>query len=601
MVTTESLAMPTSAHALNQEAALLTRQGKLEEAKSRLRQALQYEPENAESHAHLGNVFVYQELYDDAIAQYREALRLKPDFFMAHYILAIALHDKGQLSEAETHYRQALRLQPNNAEAHHSLGITLMEQGRLDEALVSYQHALRLNPNFADVYNNVGNVLVDQKKLDQAIHNYRSALRINPGRAQVHFNLGIALERQGDLDAAILSYRQALRLNPNYVEVEVNLGNTLAAQGKPEEAIRCYEQILKVKPKDAEAFTNIGNVHRDLGRFAEALACFERAVLCDATRAGPHHNRALLWLLMGQWSVGWPEYEWRWQTTDFRRHDFRQPRWDGSPLGGRTLVVVAEQGLGDTIQFIRYIPLLQPFGGRVIFQCQAPLQRLLVGCAGLADVTIQGAPLPPFDFYIPLLSLPGVLGTNPTNVPAVVPYFNADPQLEEHWRRELEPLKGFKIGIAWQGSLEYRYDRQRSISLVHFARLAARRDIHLISLQKGPGSEQLTSYLTGLAPPEKSKWLDLATKLDEVSGAFMDTAAVMKSLDLVISSDTAIAHLAGALAVPVWVALPLIPDWRWLLEREDSPWYPTMRLFRQTRSGNWNDVFDRIAAELNRV
>ena len=601
MVTTESPAMLTSAHALNQEAALLTRQGRLEEAKSRLRHALHLEPENAESHAHLGNVFVYQELYDDAIAQYREALRLKPDFFMAHYILAIALHDKGQFCEAEGHYRQALRLQPNNAEAHHSLGITLMELGRLDEALASYQHALRLNPNFDDAYNNLGNVLAQQKQLDQAIQCYRSAIRINPARAQVHFNLGIALERQGNLDTAVHSYRQALQLNPNYVEVYVNLGNTLAAQGKPEEAIRCYEQILKAKPHDAEAFTNIGNVHRDLGRFNEALACFEQALWCDPTRAGPHHNRALLWLLMGQWSAGWPEYEWRWQTPDFSRHDFRQPRWDGSPLAGRTLLVVAEQGLGDTIQFIRYLPLLQPFGGRVIFQCQVPLQRLLVSCAGLADVAIQGASLPPFDYYIPLLSLPGVLGTKPTNVPAVVPYIDAEAHAVAHWRRELEPLGGFKIGIAWQGSPAYRYDRQRSIPLVQFARLAEKPDIHLISLQKGHGSEQLTSYLGSLARPERSKWLDLASKLDEGSGAFLDTAAVMKNLDLVISSDTAIAHLAGALAVPVWVALPLIPDWRWLLEREDSPWYPTMRLFRQTRSGNWNDVFESIAADLNRV
>jgi len=637
--------MATTAQTLNQQAAILIRQGRFDEARIHLQEALRLQPDHADAHANLGNVFAYQQRYDEAIAQYQQALRLNPDLFAAHYILAIALHDKGKWNEAEVHYRQALRLHPDHAEAHHSLGITLMALGRVDEAVACYRQALHLNPNFADAYNNLANALGQQDKLQEAINCYHQAIRLNPNCAEAHFNLAIALERQDNVDQAIQHYRQAIMLKQNYVGAYMNLGNALAGQGKPDHAIRCYQQALQARPNFAEAYTNMGNVHRDQGRFDQALACFEQALRQDAGLEGPHHNRALLWLLLGNWSKGWPEYEWRWQTTDFPRYAFRQPRWDGSPLAGRTILLLAEQGLGDTLQFIRYVPIIQQRGGRVILLCQAPLQRLLVDLFSPAQVVVQGASLPEFDVYAPLLSLPGILGPFPTDFPADVPYLHAAGELVERWRRESRksevgsrksevgspkseevqltsdirhPTSDFFVGIAWQGSPVYRYDRQRSIPLAHFSRLAAVPGVRLISLQKGPGMDQLKQLriadcglrierqetkplLESAIRNSQSAILDLSSRLDETSGAFMDTAALMKNLDLVISSDTAIPHLAGALAVPIWVALPLIPDWRWLLEREDSPWYPTMRLFRQTRQSNWEDVFERIAKELKAV
>jgi hypothetical protein len=313
-------------------------------------------------------------------------------------------------------------------------------------------------------------------------------------------------------------------------------------------------------------------------------------------------NRTLLSLLQGNFEQAWPEYERRWELPGTPRRDFAEPLWDGSPLAGRTILLYAEQGLGDTVQFIRYVPLVKQCGGKVVVECQPHLLRLLSNMPEIDRLIAHGSPLPAYDVRAPLLSLPGIFRTTLANVPATVPYLVADPALVEWWRQGLAksdvlPLPSvigpcFKVGIAWQGSVTYRYDRQRSIPLAYFSKLAEVPGIQLISLQKGPGTEQLAALGEG------QRIVNLSRQLDEKSGAFMDTAAVMKNLDLVITSDTVVAHLAGALGVPVWVALALTPDWRWLLERDDSPWYPTMKLFRQTRFGDWAAVFERMAAEL---
>jgi len=592
---------------------LASQLGRHEEAIALIRQAVAMNPREAVYYSNLGTV--HEALGDtaEAVASYRQALGLQPDYADAHNNLGNALSSQAKLEEAVTHYHHALRIRPDFAEARNGLGNALLSQGKSEEAVAQLQQVLRARPTSYEVHNNLGNALLSQGKLEEAVTFYHQALRIRPESPEAHNNLGNALLEQGKSDQAVACYRHALRLRPNFAETCNSLGIALQLQDKLDEAIGCFMDALRLKPSFAAAWTNLANLRRDQGRFDEALAGFEQALRHDPGRAEIHHNRALLWLLLGNWSQGWPEFEWRWQTKDFPRYAFRQPRWDGSPLAGRTILLVAEQGLGDTLQFIRYVPLIQQRGGRVILLCQAPLQRLLVDCWGRAQVVAQGAPLPEFDVYAPLVSLPGILGTSPTNVPTDVPYLHADAKLVEHWKsrksevgsRKSEemhltsdfrlPTSDFLVGIAWQGKPTYRHDRQRSIPLKHFARLAEVPGVQLISLQKGPGAEQL-SALAGQIPV-----LDVGTHLDEASGAFMDTAAIMKNLDLVISSDTAIGHLAGALSVPVWVALPVAPDWRWLLQREDSPWYPTMRLFRQARYGDWDEVFQRMAKALVRL
>jgi Flp pilus assembly protein TadD len=506
----------------------------------------------------LGNNLFSQGNYDEAIARFREALRLTPGNAAVHYNIGLALQRQGKYEQAVASYQHAIRIQPGLLVALNNLGAALKALDRLPEAVACYRQVLQLKPDYADVHANLGNALAVQDKLYEAVSSYQQALRLRPDNAQTHFNLGFALSKHGRAEEAKASFREALRLEPGYVEAHFNLGILFHEQGNLDQALTCYEQALRL----------------------------------DSGHALAHLNRALLWLARGDWPNGLPEFEWRWQTKDLPGYGMQQPRWDGSPLRGRTIFIFAEQGLGDTLHFIRYLPLVKQRGGYTIVECQQPLLRLLANFPGIDRLQARGSQLPECDVYAPLLSLPGIFGTLPGNVPAAVPYLQADAELVTQWRKELKAISGFKVGIAWQGNLIKPDDVHRSIPLTSFALLAAVPGVRLISLQKGPGMEQLRAL------GDRFPVIDLSNRLDEASGAFMDTAAVMKNLDLVISSDTAIPHLAGALAVPVWTALPAVPDWRWLLEREDSPWYPTMRLFRKKQHGTWEDVFDRMAGAL---
>jgi hypothetical protein len=347
--------------------------------------------------------------------------------------------------------------------------------------------------------------------------------------------------------------------------------------------------------------------------FAEAIACYERALQLRPGFAEAHWNLGLALLLRGEYERGWPETEWLWRAKrPSPLAAFPQPLWDGSPLQGRTILLHTDQGLGDILQFIRYAPLVKQRGGlkgsepcgtplgeppapvTVLVQCYPALASLLSRCPGVDGVVPKGSPPPDFAVHALLQSLPGIFRTTLATVPAKVPYVFADPARAEHWRGELQDLSGFRIGIAWQGNVKHRWDRHRSIPLGHFEPLSRIAGVRLLSLQQGAGTEQLRT-LAGCFPVAIPHWPD------DVPPPFAETAAVMRNLDLVITCDTAVAHLAGALAVPVWVALPFAPDWRWLRDREDSPWYPTMRLFRQTTPGDWQGVFARMTDELHRL
>jgi Tfp pilus assembly protein PilF len=432
-----------------------------------------------------------------------------------------------------------------------------------------------------------GRALQAQGRLEDAVACYRESLRLNPASAAALNNLGDALTQLGQWQEAEAVLREALRLKADFPEAHNNLGIALARLGRLPEAESHHRESLRLNPSSASAHNNLGNVLREQGKFVEGLASLEQAIRLRPDHAEAHRNRGLTLLLLGDWERGWPEYEWRRHCKEFPSPPGRLPLWDGSPLGGRTILLRAEQGLGDTLHFIRYAPLVQQRGGRVVVACQPLLLRLLSGAAGIDQLLTTESEVAA-DVWLPLPSLPGIFGTTPTTVPALVPYLSADPTLVAAWRERWTDLRGLKIGIVWQGNPNYSGDRWRSVRLSEFAPLAEVPNIHLFSLQMGVGREQI--------PPlaERFGLLDLSASLTD----FMDTAAVMKNLDLVITVDTAVAHLAGALAVPVWVALPWPPEWRWLLEREDSPWYPSMRLFRQSARGNWEEVFARIATAL---
>jgi tetratricopeptide (TPR) repeat protein len=547
----------------------------------------------AMQHHQSGNLPQAEELY-------RRVLQADPQHVNAWHLLGLLAQQFGRPDLACEYIGRALQLQPAYAVAHNSLGTVLHGLGRLEEAAASYREALRLNPQLSEAHYNLGKVLKDQDKLDEAAISYRQALHFKPDNAQAHNNLGNILQSQEKLAEAAACYQEALRLRPDYVVAHFNLGNVLTAQDKLEEASACQQRAIRLKPDFVQAHNNLGNALRAQGQWDEAQASYREALRFKPDYEDAHYNFGMLWLHLGNYEEGWVEYEWRHKVKNFIARSFPQPRWDGSSLVGKTILLQAEQGLGDSFQFVRYAPLVKQRGGRVLLECQPPLVQIMKSCPGIDHILTPNDPVPSFDVQSPLLSLPAIMKTTLATVPAPIPYLSAQPALTEHWQRELSPFSGFKIGIVWQGDpkkslpVEDRAERRRRfIPLACFERLAHLPGIRLFSLQKGHGTEQLAQWQARLGI------IDLGEKLDKTA-PFLDTAAVMMNLDLILSSDTSSVHLAGALGRPVWVALPFSGCWRWLHDREDSPWYPSMRLFRQKTPGDWQGVFLRIAEEIQK-
>ena len=464
------------------------------------------------------------------------------------------------MAQAEALYRQILTAEPGHAETCNLLGVLSLQTGRPAEAVSLLELAVAGDASDIRYRGNLGAAYFTAKRYEDARTTLERTVRDDPANPEGHYNLAATLAELNRFDEAEVSYDRCLRLQPDHSSTRNNLGNML----------------------------------REQGRYDEALVHLDRALTIDPKSAYAHYNRALVWLSLGRLTEGWAEYEWRWYSHDFKPRHQNRPQWDGRPLDKQMLVVHAEQGLGDTIQFVRYLGEVRRRSPTTIVEVQPSLIGLLRQ-SGIGGLVAQGAPLPPFDVQIPMASLPLALGTTPATIPADIPYLQAHSELAAAWRDHLSRFAGFKIGIAWQGNPTYREDRFRSIALAEFAPLAEVPGVRLFSLQKGPGVEQLASV------KQQLRIIDLGTNIDVGTGPFLDTAAIMKSLDLVITSDTVSAHLAGALGVRVWVALRRAPDWRWLAAGDSSPWYPTMRLFRQRALGDWPQVFRDMADELGRI
>lgn len=448
------------------------------------------------------------------------------------------------------------------------------------------------NKSKSDEYYRKGVELQDKAQLDEAISFYKKAIELNPSLTSAYYNIAVALHAKGELDKAALFYHIVIGQNPNLPEAHLNLGIVYKEKGNPDESIRLFKKALELKPHYAEAYYNLGNACVLKGQFADAMKYFRQAVEIRHDYAEAHWNIALLNLLSGNFEEGWKGYEWRWKLEGvIEKRDFHKPKWDGSDISGRTILLHAEQGLGDTIQFIRYAPIIAERGAQVTVECQEELVSLLKTVEGVKNIIAKGQPLPEFDTYCPLLSLPLIFNTLLENIPEKIPYINIDPVLKKKWKDRLsDNISECKIGIAWAGDPGMRDDHSRSISLETFSSFAASDKVVYYSLQKGPAAEQTKN------PPEGINLLDYTEDFND----FSVTAAFIENLDLIITVDTAIAHLAGAIGKPVWTLIPFVPDWRWMLERQDSPWYPTMRLFRQPSPGDWKSAIEKLVVELDR-
>ncbi|MEZ2238967.1 tetratricopeptide repeat protein [Microcoleus sp.] len=558
--------------------------GRLLEAESLYRQVIAVHPESANVLCLLGIAVRQQGKMAEAIAFYEQAIAQQPDFVEAHLNKAHVLLDIGEHQRAIASYEQVLQIAPHTALAHKNIGWLKQQQGDTDAAISYYQTALKLEPTWSEIAHNLGNIFKEQGQTQAAIACYQKALDTNPNLINTIIALGTIWQQQGEFQAAIDCYQQALKLDPNNAESVNNIGAAYHKQGKAQLAVSYYQQALKLKPDFIDAINNLGDAFVDLGQFQSAFSCHCRALELQPENSTAHVEFALTLLLFGDLRRGFAEYEWRWRTSQLQPRQFAQPVWDGSSLQGKTILLHVEQGFGDSIQFIRYAPMLYSQGAKVILVCYPELMRLFATVAGVEYLSLNFKDLPAFDVHAPLMSLPYILGTTLETIPANIPYLAPPPECKFALASDAK----LKVGIVWAGNPKRRKDAQRSCNLSDFMQFLDVPGIAVYSLQKNLSEDDRALLHQHLVP-------DLSPHLND----FADTASAISQLDLVISVDTSVAHLAGALGKPVWVLLSFAPDWRWLLDREDNPWYPTARLFRQSQPENWQALFEDVKAALS--
>jgi len=506
----------------------------------------------------------------------------------ALYSLGNRLWREGARQAALAAFEEAVALAPGDAEARNNFGNALLETGQADAAIPQLEAVIALRPDHAAAHYNLGNALLAAGRAEDAAASFRAALRCNPEHAGAHNNLGNALRALGQPAEAAASYREAVRRLPREAGAHNNLAAALLALHRPAEAVAALRAALRCDPDHADACNNLGGALLALDRPEEALTWFRRASALDAAQVQARFGESLALLTLGRFREGWEAYESRWLDPQFCRDErtYDAPLWQGEDVTGRTLLLHAEQGLGDTIQFARYAPLLRRRGARVVLEVQAPLVTLLRNLG--EDVVAAGDDLPPHDARCPLLSLPRLFRTELPTVPAETPYLHADPALRARWRAVLGPRTLPRVGLALSGSAEHPEDALRSIPAETLRPLLALPCIewHLVQKELRDADAAVLHAHPNLR--------NHARRL----GDFADTAALLAELDLLVSVDTSVAHLAGALALPVWLLVQSNPDFRWLRMRADSPWYPTMRLFRQTEMLRWAVTVARVAQAL---
>jgi len=565
--------------------------GALAEAERSCRSALESKPDYFEALYFLGIIAGQMGRTREASELFAKAVSVNPLNADACYNLGVALGELGRHAEALASYDRAIALQPEHADAYYNRGVTLSVLGRAPEALESYERAIALKTDYAEAYNNRGIVLDSLQRFEEALASYDRALELRPGYANAHNNRGVTLHHLQRYPEALASHERAVALKPDYAEAYSNRGNVLGDLEQHAEALASFERALWLKPDYADAYYHRGNALRELHRHREAAESYERAIALQPDHASAHWNLADCRLLLGDFARGWEEYEWRWKLRPEQgRRSFQEPLWlGGEPLQGRTILLHGEMGLGDTLLFCRYAAAVAALGARVVLEVQPSLLPLLARLEGVSEALPRGTALPRFDCHCPLMSLPLAFKTELHSIPAAIPYIRADAARVAAWRHRLGEAGRPRVGFVWSGSAALKNDK-RSMALSDMLPLLGDR-LEWVSLQK----EVRESDALVLAARPRLR--QVGNELYD----FADTAAVIDLMDLVVTVDTSVANLAGAMGKAVWIMLPFNPhDWRWMLKREDSVWYPTARLFRQPAAGDWASVIQRVAGELSR-
>ncbi|MGA2582087.1 MAG: tetratricopeptide repeat protein [Tepidisphaeraceae bacterium] len=616
---------PYLADGMNQLAIVLCKLGKFSESRAFMNRAIACNPSNPEYKNNMGMILATMGKHGEAIASYRDAISSHPEYAEAHMNLGNAQMALGRLDEAVASYRWALTLRPDFPHALSNLAQALTEQGKIAEAIELCQKAMRLMPNFPQAQQNLANALLKDQQWDEAIAACQRALALQPNFPEAYNTLGNALMAKDLIEPALGAFGRAISMRPTYNEAFVNLGNALRKSNRPAEAEVMLRYAIAQKPDVPEAYSTLGVVLFGQDRYAEAIAAFRKALSlrpADFDSIAPllasalsrngnydeciavckqaiervpesplaHFHLGMTLLRLGDFKNGWKEYEWRIpaKVLPLRRYDYPQPRWTGEELGGKTILIYTEQGFGDTIQFARYLPLVARRGGKIIVQCESghfgPLERLLQAVEGVQSVVSIDTPDVQFDVYCSIVSLPSILDIE---IPSE-PFISADAELVEQFRNLMPNDQRIKIGLVWAGASKNPEDDIRSTSLSAMAPLAQSGDFWFCSLQKGDAAAEAKN------PPKGMNLVDFSDRIND----FADTAAIIANLDLVISVDTAVAHLAGAMGKPVWLLIQVASDWRWMLNRDDSPWYPSMRIFRQNKLKDWQTPIGRLSESL---
>ncbi len=583
---------PHHVGALHLSGVICFEEKRMEQAQDYFARGLETAPDFAQLRLSYGVILFELGRAEDALFHYGEAIAIDPGLAEAFYNRANAFMALRQFEEAVIDYSQAFVLEPQNEQCLSNLGDALQALRRFGDALPVYEQAIHINPGYAQAWSNHGLALHGLKRLESAIASLAEAISIDPGLSAFYFNRGNIFRELGRFEEAAGDYARAIRIEPHHAEACSNEGDALQGLYRFEDALIAYERALSIKPDFAEAWSNRGACLKQIRRFEQALASFDQSIELNAVFAEAYWNKALTLLLLGRLEEGWDLYEWRKKTKDpVGGRVFHQPVWTGTEaISNKTLLVHAEQGFGDAIQFSRYLAWLTARGAKVLFAPHPQLRALFGWLDSPCCIVDENDASLSFDYHISLMSLPRALKIDPWNMPAGLAYLHAEDFLVERWKHKIGQT-GFKVGICWQGN-SGTIDAGRSFPVGLFFQLSQVPGLRLLSLQKGPGEAQLLDLPRGMVVET------LGEDFDSGPQAFLDTAAVMNCCDLVITCDTAVAHLAGALGVRTWVPLKYVPDWRWFLDREDSPWYPSMRLFRQETHGDWDGVFARMQAAL---
>ena len=616
---------PAHLNALIIRGNVLTERKQWEAAKSSYEQAIALKPDYAEVYSNLGNALKYLKRFDAALTNYDRAIALKPDYAEAHSNRGDLLMECNRLEEALASYDQAIALKPDYADAWSNRGLALQKLHRMDEALScfdqaiahnqwhqdayfnrgvvlnklqrledalpSFDQVITLNPQHANAYFSRGHTLHKLQQLDAALSNYDQAIAIDPQHADAYANRGWALQKLQRLEEALLSYDQAIAINPLHADAYSNRGTALEELQRLGEALLSFEQAIALDPLHANAYSNRGCVLHKFQRLDEAIASFDQAIAINPGYADAHYNKAHALLLAGHYVPGWKLYEWRWKREGgLVERFFPQPLWTGAEnLSGKTILLHGEQGRGDRIQFCRYAKLVKQLGATVLLEVPSPLTALFAEMDGVDVVLEFGKPLPAFDYHCPLLSLPLAFKTELETIPNPGVYLKCNASKRSDWSQQLGEKTKPRVGLVWRGSTEHKNDHNRSLPLAQLLpHLPSNFDY--VSLQKE-------------VPEEERELLRTSSirHFGEALQDFSDTAALCDRMDIVLSVDTSVAHLAAAMGKPTWILLPYAPDWRWLLNREDSPWYSSVKLYRQAAPGEWHPVLEKVSHDLLQV